>query len=289
MIKLHLQTLSYKNTVQSGERDLYGMIDLAAELGFDGIDFEDRQFASTDGDYLESVRLHALRRGLNIGYTGVIGGFGDTRHGDDLGHFRHICKWIDVCSQMQIPLIRVLGGHIPPGQTDEQAWPWLAGWMRRVADYGRAKRVLIGLHNHNHGMFPATGPQIIRMLDEVNDPYFTHIVDTGQYRGSPGASGRTPTQTLPLQGGGLTGPSHDFYAYIRQTAPRAVAARAKVYRIRSGEEEWIDYRRVLPALKEARFNGPLSVVYEGWDDLDEREALPRAAAFLRRLLNEYGM
>jgi sugar phosphate isomerase/epimerase len=280
MIKLHLQTLSYKNTVLSGERDLRGMIDLAADLGFDGVDFEDRQFASTDDAYLESLRLHALRRGLGVTYIGVIGGFGSTQHKDDEGHFRHICNWIDVCSKMGVPVIRVLGGHTPEGQTDEQAWPWLREWFRRVTDYARARRVVVGLHNHNHGMFPATGPQVIRMLDEINDPYFSHIVDMGQYRGSPGASGGTK---------GKPDPKHDFYAYIGQTAPRAVAARAKIYRIRSGEEEWLDYRRILPALKEAKFNGPLSVVFEGWDDLDEREAVPSAAKFLRRLLHEFRM
>jgi sugar phosphate isomerase/epimerase len=330
MIKLHLQTLSYKNTVLSGERDLHGMIDLAAGLGFDGIDFEDRQFTSTGDDHLEAVRLHALRRGLNIGYIGVIGGFGGAHHGGDEGHFRHICRWIDVCAQMGVPLVRLIGGNIPAGKTDETAWPWLAGWLRRVTDYARARRVLVGLHNHNHGMFPATGPQVLRMLDEINDPYFTHIVDTGQYRGSPGASGGPARRRIaeaspsPLrqaqddaspaptghpagrgdvdragshQGDGPSGQrvkgrpdaAHDFYDYIRQTAPRAIAARAKIYRIRSGEEEWIDYRRVLPILKGAGFNGPLSIVFEGWDDLDEREAVPKAAAFLRRLLHEHGM
>ena len=280
MIKLHLQTLSYRDTVKSGERDLAGMMDLAADLGFDGIDFEDRQFASTEPGYLEALRLHALKRGLNTGYIGVIGAFGQGQHGSDEGHFEHVCKWIDVCAQMRVPLLRLIGGKLPGGQTDEQAWPWLAAWMRRVTDYAKAKRVLVGLHNHNHGMFPATGPQVITMLDQIADPYFTHILDTGQYRGSPGASGGRK---------GKADPSHDFYAYIRQTAPRAVAVRAKVYRIRSGEEEWIDYRRVLPALKEARFNGPLSVVFEGWDDLDEREALPKAARFFRRMLAEHEM
>ncbi len=280
MIKLHLQTLSYKDTVQSGERDLHGMIDLAAELGFDGIDFEDRQFASTDPAYLEALRKRALRRGLNIGYIGVIGGFGMAVHGDDAGHYRHICQWVDVCAQMRVPLIRVLGGQIPAGETDETAWPWLAGWMRRVTDYARAQRVHVGLHNHNHGMFPATGPQVVRMLDEINDPYFTHILDTGQFRGSPGASGGVK---------GKPDPAHDFYSYIRQTAPRALAVRAKVYRVRSGEEEWLDYRRIMPALKEAGFNGPLSVVFEGWDDMDEREAVPIAARYFRRLLAEYKM
>ena len=181
---------------------------------------------------------------------------------------------------MQVPLLRLIGGKLPEGQADEQAWPWLAGWMRRVTDYARAKRVLVGLHNHNHGMFPATGPQVTRMLDQIADPYFTHILDTGQYRGSPGASGGTK---------GKTDPVHDFYSYIRQTAPRAVAVRAKVYRIRSGEEEWIDYRRIMPALKESHFNGLLSVVFEGWDDMDEREAVPKALLFFRRMMAEHDM
>ena len=39
-----MQTLSFKDSVPSGEYDLFELIEIAADLGYDGVDLEDRQF-----------------------------------------------------------------------------------------------------------------------------------------------------------------------------------------------------------------------------------------------------
>ena len=65
--------------------------------------------------------------------------------------------------------------------------------------------------------------------------------------------------------------------------------RAKIYRIATGEERWLDYGRIMPILKQVGFNGWMSVVFEGQDELDEEAAVPKAAAYLRRLLREHSL
>ena len=139
---------------------------------------------------------------------------------------------------------------------------------------------MVGLHNHNHGCAPATGEQVLKILDEVNNPYYSHILDTGQYRGSPGAS---------LGERGVEDVEHNFYGSIETSAPRAVHVRAKIYRIASGSEAWLDYDRIMKIIKSVGFNGWMSVVFEGQDELDEPTAVPLAAAYLRRKLGEYGL
>lgn len=282
MIKLHLQALSYSHALADGKIDLPGLIDLAADTGWDGIDLEERLFESRDIEYTESIRLHALRRGLSIGYIGVRAGFGSGWHGSDEDHLAHMKRWTDVCQQMGIPILRIVGGDIPDGQTEEEAWPWLAGYMRQILDYAKPRQVQVGLHNHNHGMFPATGDGILRMLNEMDDPYFTHVLDTGQYRGSPGASG-------PGRKKGDIDPDHDLYEHIETSAPRAQLVRCKAYKIGTGVEEWIDYDRVFPILKNVHFNGIISVVYEGWEFQPDVEALPIAHDFFRGMLRKHGM
>lgn len=280
MIRLHLQTLSYADSVASGDRDLLNMIDLAGDLRLDGVDFEDRQFRRTDNEYLESLRLKALQRGLGIGYIGIQAGFGQGFHGDDDGYQRHIEEWIDIAARMRVPMLRVIGGNVPDDGDEEAAWPALTARMGSLTDYARRRNVIIGLHNHNHGMFPATGTQVVRMLDEIDDPYFVHILDTGQYRGSPGASGVERCHPDPL---------HDLYEHIRTSAPRATGVRVKIYRIATGVEEFIDYHRVMTMLRDVGYNGWMSIVYEGGDVLDPEQAIPKAVAHLRGLLDEYGI
>ena len=103
--------------------------------------------------------------------------------------------------------------------------------------------------------------------------------------------------------------------------------RAKIYRISSGEEKWLDYDKILPILKvspparlsttlhtteqrlgvalradndprchsqfsecrtqDVGYNGWMSIVYEGQDDLEEKPAMRKAAAFLRSMLAKH--
>lgn len=279
MIKLSLQSLCYRDTFNAGDIDLFGMIDKAREYRLDGIDIHFAHFASTDRDYLEDVRMACLKNGLNMCYIGVSNNFGMT--GDEqraqIDDMKH---WIDVAAVMGIQMVRTFGGWVPEGETEETVWPRIVSATKEVAAYGASKGVKVGLHNHNHGCAPATGEQVLRILDEVDNPYYTHILDTGQYRGSPGAS---------LGERGVEDVEHNFYGSIEASAPKAVHIRAKIYRIASGSEAWLDYDRIMKIVKAVGFNGWMSVVFEGQDELDEPTAVPLAATFLRRKLDEYGL
>ena len=77
-------------------------------------------------------------------------------------------------------------------------------------------------------------------------------MDTGQWWGSIGADPR-----------GEFDPDVDIYAYMEQTAPYASCVRAKIYKIDSGREEWIDYGRVMKILQEIEYNGAMCICFEG--------------------------
>ena len=279
MIKLSLQSLSYRDTFNSGEIDLFGIIDRAYELQLDGIDIHFAHFGSTDDAYLRKVRRACIDRGLSICYIGVSNNFGmagDAQRAQ-IDNMKH---WIDVAARVGSPMVRAFGAWIPEDETEETVWPRLVDATKEVAEYGRERDVIVGLHNHNHGCVPATGDQVLRLLKDVDSPYYSHILDTGQYRGSPGVS---------LGERGNEDPEWDFYGSIAKTASRAVHVRSKIYRIATGKEAWLDYDRILPIIKSVGFNGWMSVVFEGQDELDEVSAVPLAAKFLRDALNIRGM
>ena len=50
---------------------------------------------------------------------------------------------------------------------------------------------------------------------------------------------------------------------MEQAAPLTSHVRAKFYKIDSGREEWLDYRRIAGILKGAGYNGTVGVVFEG--------------------------
>lgn len=265
--------MSYKDQFRDGKIDLPGFIDRAYELGLDGIDLHTRAFASTEPGYLRDIRMRCLKRGLAISYIGVSNNFGKPETELD-AETAMVREWIDVAAFMGIPLVRVFAAWIPKGEDEEAVWARMLPRLRQVAEYGGEKGVVVGLHNHNHGCVTRTGKEVRRILEEVDHPYFSHILDTGQYVGSPGASGA----------GGKEDPSLDFYGSIAETAPLAVHVRAKIYRIQTGEEAWLDYPRIFETLRGVNYNGWVSIVYEGQEAEGEETAVPKAVKYLRRVM-----
>jgi sugar phosphate isomerase/epimerase len=273
MIKLGCMSLSYKDEFRAGTLDLEGFVERAYQLGLDGIDIHTRAFASREPAYLRGIRMAALRRGLALSYIGISNDFG--RPQEQLpGQVQMVKDWVDVAAFMGIPLVRIFAAWVRGNDTEKEVWARMMPCLREVAAYGQEKGVLIGLHNHNHGCVTATGEQVLRILREVDNPYFTHILDCGQYIGSPGASGAE----------GVEDPALDFYGSIALTAPYAVHVRAKIYRIQSGVEAWIDYPRILEILRGVGYNGWMSIVYEGQAVESEASAVPKAVTYLRGLL-----
>ena len=275
MRKLGCMSLSYKDEFAAGSLDLEGFIDRARQLGLDGIDLHTRAFASEDPDYLRSIRMRALKNGIALSYIGVSSNFG-VPAGEKLDEQVTTAKhWIDVAHFMGIPLVRVFAAWIPEGDTEEAVWERMMPCLKEVASYAQEKGVVVGLHNHNHGCVTRTGKDVKRIIEGVDNPYFSHILDTGQYVGSPGASGAR----------GIEDPALNFYGSIEETAPLAVHVRCKIYRIESGVEEWLDYPRIFKILDGVDFNGWCSIVYEGQDVEAEATAVPKAVKYLRSLMN----
>jgi sugar phosphate isomerase/epimerase len=220
--------------------------------------------------------MQALQRGIALSYIGVSSNFGKPSTELE-GEIATAKQWIDVAAFMGIPLVRVFAAWIPEGEAEEEVWARMIPCLKQVADHGADKGVVVGLHNHNHGCVTRTGKDVRRIIGEVDNPYFSHILDTGQYVGSPGASGQR----------GHEDPALNFYGSIEETAPLAVHVRCKIYRIQNGTEEWLNYPRIFEILKGVDYNGMLSVVYEGQDVEEEATAIPKAVSYLRGLMAAY--
>ncbi len=259
--------------------DLDSYIDYAYELRLDAVEFHlGTSFESRDPDYLRRIKIKCLKKGLPIGYIGAQGNFTGTE--DELRERVADAKQaVDDASFLGAPLIRLFGGRVPDGVEDrEPLWPPMIRSFQEVCDYAAEKGVFIGLQNHDGGNLAATGDNVLRILRETDRENFTLIMDTGQWEGSVGANYE-----------GIGDPNVDIYRYIEQTASYASYVRAKIYKIESGREEWIDYDRVMEILKSVNYNGTMSIVFEGaWhNDCDDKTSLRLAAEYLRGLLSKY--
>lgn len=275
MMRLCCLSLSLKPAFDAKQIDDPGFIDLCSHLELDGVDFNVRSFRTLEREHLKKIKKACLEHGLTIACIGVNNDFGRPPEEQD-GIQRQIRQGLDTAQFLGAPVVRLFAGSVRAGQRREIVWKRCVDGLRRAAEYAEKVGVMAALQNHNHNNVASTGEDVERLLTEVGHPWCAHILDTGQYLGSPGASGAGNTDEARR---------HDLYKSIERTAARAVLVRAKLYRLRSGKEEWLDYDRIFRILRNVKYNGFISLVYEGWNDLDAMHAVPLGVKFLRSYLN----
>lgn len=263
--------------------DVTELVRMIRKLDLDIVDFQlFRGFAAKDPTYLRSLKTLCQQSGLPIGFLGVGGGFVGIQ--DGLGvplaatelrqRIAAVKQGIDLAAFMSAPLVRLFAGAIPAKSANHAAlWQTVVHSFREVCDYAAYKGIFCGLHNHAPVLAP-TGDDVLKLLRDVDRENFTFILDTGWWPGSPGAvaPGETP-------------PDIDFYAFMEQTASAATYVRAKIYKIDSGQEEWLDYERIIEIIRHADFNGNMSIVFEGHNNqCSDQEAIALAVTYLRKLL-----
>ena len=94
--------------------------------------------------------------------------------------------------------------------------------IKECATYAEKKKVLIGLHNHNHGQIPATGDMVVKLLNAVDSPNFVGLLDSGQWYGSPGIGAGSMAYGKPDGEHGTPrgelDPAYDYLDSIRTAA-----------------------------------------------------------------------
>jgi gluconolactonase len=269
---------NYSLNYGAGRIDVFDFLARCRSMDLEGASLHVRNLESTEPPYLKRVRRAYLDSGLSISMLTVSTDFGkpEERHPEELEKAR---EGIRVAEMLGAPLLRVFAGSPPGEAARDAAFRRAAAAVRRVCEEAAERGLPVGLQNHNHGALCRTGDEILCFIREVDHPNLTFVLDTGQFAGSRGASGAAARDLAHA----------DFMESIRQTASLARYVRAKFYGPRAdGSEGAIDYRKVLDLLQGVHYGGFVDIVYEPETPAvgskeDPRTAIPRAAAYLRRL------
>ncbi len=276
MNPIFLQALSLHDIYDNNDECIHAAADIAAELGVAGIDIEDRLLATYEPDYLQELAHQIEGKGVQFGYCGLIVPFNEPVSSipDEINRVKTL---IDALPHLGIDSVRVPGNGVVDGQTLEFTFDAVRTKFQTICDYAADASITVFLHNHNHGSTPSTGKQVLRMLDEIDSPDISYVLDTGQFQGSPGAGGFGSTENAAQP---------QLYESIKMCAPRAAMARTKFYFAAPGDERWLDYPRIVRILKNAEFQGPISIVYEPRSDRPSTQALPDAVRYLTELFDD---
>lgn len=256
-MKLAISSQCYDRAISSGRIDLFDVFGIGKELRLDGIEIEDKHFASTEPAYLEEVKAKAGEAKLEIVDVAFGNDYGQASHEAREEAFEKFTKWIAVASSMGIPMMRVFAGW--PASSDQSLWDEMIKYLKQACVLARESGTLLALENHNHGGFAKDAANTLEIFKQVDSENLKLCLDTGNYI--------------------------DGIPAIAKTVHLAIHVHAKYKDLdNQGNETCIDYRAILDLLRAVNYRAYISVEYEGAEE--EFEAVPRAAERMRKYINE---
>jgi sugar phosphate isomerase/epimerase len=247
---------SYGKLLQSGKMTMEEFILKAVDLGLNGVDMTVYYLKSTDPAYLVSLRHLAFKNGLP--FSGVAAGTAMC-HADPAQRaaaVEEIKKWVDVTESLGASHLRVFGGPVPKGATDEQGIQWVVETMKPGCDYAAPKGITLGIESH--GGITSKAVNILEILRRVDSPFAGCNLDITHF-------------------------PQDEYAQIEMCVPYATHTHIRDHFDRGRQP--IDLDRVWQMFSKAGYKGYMSAEYEGQED--PLTGVPKLVSKIKELCKKY--
>jgi len=270
--RIALATYSFWQFKHENYRSLETCIDLAADMGFDAVEFLHRQMTNESNDYLQSMKRRAFLLGLDLCGLSIHQGFLSPDAAERQKNVDHTIHCIELAYQLGIPTMRVNTGRwqtikdfdelmknrgIEPqikGYTDEDGYKWVIDGLSKCLKTAEKCGVLLCLENH-WGL-GRTPEGLLRIVNAIKSPWLQILMDTGSFLEDP-------------------------YDKLEMIAPKTVYVQAKTY---YGGGLWytldLDYDRIAAMLRKHDYRGYIALEFEGKEDA--RTAVPRSLELLRK-------
>jgi L-ribulose-5-phosphate 3-epimerase len=252
-----LVAYSYRKQLESKSLNYVELIERIADWGIDGLDCTVYWFPDTSNEYLASLRKAAYKNGVQIYNAGVRVRLAQPTPELQTAEFENLKKWVDVADRIGASHMRVFGGPIPKGATEEQAIGWAVEVLKRGADYAGRKGIILGVEDDG-GLTTAAEPTVA-IVRQTASPWVGINADSGNLR--------------------VNG-----YSQFEMMLPYATSIHLKSeITTADGKKENADWSRLLDMIGKSHYKGYVGLEYEG----DNAESdVPRLAAELRTLVRK---
>ena len=259
-LRAGLVAYSYRAQLAAKTLTYEDLIHRIADWGLDGLDCTVYWFPDTSDTFLASLRKTAFKNGVQIYNAGVRVRLAQPTAELQKAEFENIKKWVDVTEKIGASHMRVFGGAIPEGATEQQAIGWAVEVMKRGAEYAGTRGVTIGVEDDG-GLTTAAAPTI-EIAKRTDSPWAGINADSGNLR------------------------DHG-YAQFETMLPYATSVHLKpIISGADGKKEKADWSRLLALLGKSGYKGYVGLEYEGNTADDE---VPGYAQELRRLVRQVSL
>ncbi len=251
-MKLGTCAYSYRELLTSNKMTLEQFLDIAVGLNFDGVELTSYYFPEETKEYLVSIKRECFVRGLDISGTAVGGNFSNEDPEKRKAQIAHVKDWITKSATLGSSVLRVFAGGQPEGVDRETAENWVRDGLAECEPLARQEGVILALENHGGLTSDAAGT--LALVKPIDSPWVRINLDYGNFTG-------------------------DVYEQFAKCAPYTVTTHAKKTHRQGEERVLVDYRKVVRTMRDAGYNGYISIEYE------EKEppltGVDRFAAYIR--------
>ncbi|HBY58729.1 MAG TPA: sugar phosphate isomerase/epimerase [Solibacterales bacterium] len=258
-LKSALCAYSYRDALEKKTMTYEDLVRVAVETGIEGLDLTVYWFPDTSDAFLLPLKRAAFRAGVEIYSISVRSEMTRAEAARRDKEVADLKGWIDVAAKLGAGHVRVFGGNVPKGSTEEQAVPWVVETLGRAGEYAGSRGVILGLENH--GGITARAERIVEIVKKTGSPWVAVNLDTGNFE-------------------------KDVYRQIEMLVPYAANVQVKAeMRDEAGTRVPQDWDRVAKMLAAAGYQGYLALEYEASEDA--RTAVPRLLGRLKALTAKY--
>jgi len=272
-MKVAVSHYSYFAAHRDGRLTIGQFIEEVAKIGADGVELLSPLYKDAAADKAEA-KAALESTGLVCPIFSVSNNFAQLDPAERAAHLDRIKFGVDEAVDFGAPVVRVFAGDIAEGITYDQARAWIVEGLRAAAEYAGQAGIRLALENHGH--LAGRGEQVVNLINDVGHEALGANPDFGNF---------ILVDELPVEAVRAIAP-HALMAHAKDFRPAAEGFRSISGRTFQGTvvgEGEVPVGTCIRELKNAGFEGWISVEYEGVDDC--MVAVPRSVTNLKSLIS----
>jgi sugar phosphate isomerase/epimerase len=237
---------SFRKELASKSMTYEDLIHLASDSGLDGVDTTVYWFPDTSSSFLASLRKAAYTNSVQLYSLGCRVRLCQPTPELQEKEVAECRKWVDAAERVGAGHVRVFGGPVPKGASEEQAIGWAVEVLKRSAEYAGTKGITLGVEDD--GGLTTTAEPTVEIVKRADSPFAGINLDTGNF---------------PRNG----------YSQVALCLPYASSVHFKVnIADENGKKQRADWPRLADMFRSSGYKGFLSLEYE--ENGDARTAVP---------------
>jgi L-ribulose-5-phosphate 3-epimerase len=243
---------SFRTQLAAKSMTYADIIRMAADTGADGVDLTAYWLPDTTDRTLFELRKLAYRSGVSIYTIGIRARMAQPTPELQAAELATVRHWVDAADRLGASHIRIFGGPVPKGATEDQAVAWAVETLKRAADEAGKRGITLGVEDD--GGITTNADRTIEIVTKAASPWAGINLDIGNF-------------------------PDNAYDQIALCAPHATNVHFKTAVRVNKQKEPADWPRVLKILGAAGYQGYLSLEYE--ENEDPLSVVPKLIARLR--------